>query len=154
MPRKRTPAITRETPAARALRAAVAEELSATLARLGEPTAKEKRKAKRWAARFSERADRDGIDAAIEWAVKKLGDGSTPAGRVDHYATNLAAAERLRGVTPLAAPTAEAVRPAPEPEDAPATDESPEPPKARRRPRGVFAGALDLARFDDDDWED
>lgn len=150
MPLKRTPRGERETPAARALRLAVAEELSISLTRLGEPTEKEKRKTKRWVARFSERADRDGIDAAIEWAVKKLGGTPAPKGRIDHYAINLAAASRLRAVTPEA-PAAEAVRPAPEPEEAPAADESPEPPKARRRPRGVFAGAVDLARFDDDE---
>lgn len=155
MPLKRTPRVERETPAARALRAAVAEETAATLARLGEPTAKEKRKTKRWAARFSERAARDGVDAAISWTVKKLGGSPAPKGRVDHYAMNLAAAGRLRAVTPAEAPAAEAVRPAPALEEAPAADESPEPPKARRRPRPAgLVGYIDPRLIDEDDWED
>lgn len=131
-------------PAARALRAAVAEEASATLARLGEPTPKEKRKTKRLAARFSQRVDRDGLNAAIEWATKKLGDPPAAKRYVDHYASNLAAS-----------PAAEAVRPAPAPDYAPAGDESPAPSKARRRalPAGLV-GYLDPRLIDEDDWED
>jgi hypothetical protein len=154
MPLKRTPRIARETPAARALRAAVADASSATLARLGEPTAKEKRKTKRLAERFSERVDRDGLGEAIEWAAKKLGDTAAPKGRVDHYAVNLAAAARLRPAAREEAPTAEAVRPAPALEDAPAADESPEPRKRRRRRPAGHAGYIDPRLFDADDWED
>ncbi|MBS1897163.1 MAG: hypothetical protein JSS88_07270 [Actinobacteria bacterium] len=156
MPLKRTPRVERETPAARALRAAVAEELSISLTRLGEPTAKEKRKTKRWAARFSERAARDGVDAAISWAVKKLGGATAPSGRVAHYAVNVAAAKRLHGETPAEAPAGEAVRPALAPVEASADDESPEPPKPRRRRPAGFAGYayIDPRLIDEDDWED
>ena len=50
--------------------------------------------------------------------------------------------------------TAEVVRPAPIPAAEPVVEASPEPPRARRRPRAGHAGYFDMRLIDDDEWDD
>ncbi|GMM94840.1 hypothetical protein [Microbacterium sp. MTN4-26] len=141
MPRKRTPRALRETPEARALRAAVHDELQAPLAPLSEKAeAKRARKAKKWVARVIERGgdlsaamkelDREGLLAAP--IAGDLYAGHRPAVKAE---TATAAAERV-AAAPRTAPDGE-------------RDDTKR--KARRRRPPGLIGYLPIT--DDDDWE-
>lgn len=171
MPRKRTPPSMRETPAARALRAAVAEAEAEMMARIpgaGKGAKKTSREVERTLAKAHAKWDA----APAAWRAKRGAKILAELRRYDKAATlpadggrEIYAVRRLHVApvpvpdlyeghgTPVAFVTAhEAPAPATEPE--PSTDELAERRKARRRPRGVWAGALDLQRLDFDDWED
>jgi hypothetical protein len=140
MPRKRTPAALRETPEARALRAAVLEELRTPL---GPERPKTARKARKWAARVIERGG--DLPAALA-ELDREGLLHPEPVAADAYPAHREAAARI--VAPGA------VRPAPAPKAEPVTDELAEKRKARRtRPAGL-AGYVRVTDDDDfDDWD-
>lgn len=140
MPRKRTDRAQRESPEARALRAAVLAELREPLiAETPKAAAKQERKAKRWADRVAERLG--GLEAAIaELKRDGLLDPPTYAPvRPGAIATSPAPAPPSRRGSSAAAP---ASGPSPTPQR-----------RAKRRPAGHAGYALVVDSDDYDDWE-
>ncbi|QYF98275.1 hypothetical protein [Microbacterium sp. PAMC21962] len=145
MPRKRVAAAQRETPAMRALRAAVLEELSQPIGGLSpKREAKIERKARRYVDALP--SDDGAALAIIRADAARHATKAARRPKADAYAAHHATS--LRNIA-----AAEAVRLAPATREATATDEPPEPPKARkRRPAGLVA-YIDPRLIDSDEWE-
>ncbi|WP_404435232.1 hypothetical protein LG322_08715 [Microbacterium aerolatum] len=149
MPIKRTPRAQRETPAARALRAAVADELDAMMRRIPDDPAEteaQRRKGEKRARKFAARVMRDGLDAAMEWEASKR--PSEPARtRIDAYAAH-------RQTVTAQDAAASATRVAPAAEEATTAEDAAEPQAPRRRRRAGVVRYIDPRLIDADDWED
>lgn len=144
MPRRRVTLTERETPAARALRRDVAEELDEPLAPLTEKTAA---KVARRARNFVDRVMAGGGDrAALDAVMAEDRAKRKPLVMIDGYAAHHASA--LRTVA-----AAKATRPAPAASTSPATDDTFGPRKPRRRLRAGVT-YVDPRLFDTDEWDD
>lgn len=174
MPLKRTPRTMRETPAARALRAAVAEEMEAMMARIPPGPKGSAKKAARAAARTLGKGRSKWDRETPSWRSKQAAKILAELRRYDKSATlppdggrDLYAIRKLH-VAPAPAPVdyyvqhhaahsaTEAAAPAklsPDAEKAVPADELAERRKKRRGPRAGHAGFIDPRLFDSDDWD-